>query len=305
MLGVHKEIHTTNEPWLLLPFVYAQREHGVYSEYVHTSSNKAINEVIKQLPSGRADYFKALKKMALSVYNDLNTEGAIYFIDKTPRYYLIIEEIGRIFPDAKFIFLFRNPLATLASMIQSFWGGQIGDYRHRIDIYEGPRLLASGYKTFPHANIKIHYEDLILQPEPTIQLICEYLELSYDERMLSAFSSVHLPGSMGDSIGTKSYRTIDEKPLNKWQSVLGTSYRVTYAKHFLNAIGDSTILALGYRPDRLLDDLNGIEVKPSWGINERYHLLKCSFFSFFEIPMMKKKIKRMFKTRNYSQYIHF
>jgi hypothetical protein len=305
ILTTHDEINTTGEPWLLLPLVYAQREHGVYAEYVHTSSNKAINEIIGQLPEGRADYFKAVRKMALSIYNDLNANGEKYFLDKTPRYYLIINEISQIFPDAKFIFLFRNPLSNLASLIQSFWGGKLGDYRHRIDIYEGPRMLAAGYKTFLRPCHTVRYEDLVQKPGETIQAICDYLDLEYNDRMLSAFSGVRLKGSMGDSIGTKNYKMVDSQPLNKWKAILGSRHRVAYAKKILDFIGEDAIQTMGYHSESLNKDLDNLESGQSLAIADRYLLLKCSFFSIFEIPLMKHKVKRMLKTRNYRQYIHF
>ena len=54
-------------------------------------------------------------------YASDSDSDSIYFLDKTPRYYLILKELEQVFPDAKFIFLFRNPVQIYASML-STWG---------------------------------------------------------------------------------------------------------------------------------------------------------------------------------------
>jgi hypothetical protein len=48
---------------------------------------------------------------------DLYTRAAgeaRYFLDKTPRYHYVVDDLFRVFPEAKTIFLWRNPLAIVA-----------------------------------------------------------------------------------------------------------------------------------------------------------------------------------------------
>ncbi len=73
--------------------------------------------------------------------------GETYFLDKTPRYYLIIPEIAQIFPDAKFIFLFRNPLQVISSVMKTWCKGTLnGLHRYNNDLINGPQLLSEGYE---------------------------------------------------------------------------------------------------------------------------------------------------------------
>lgn len=116
LLLANASIGGTAEPWLLLPFIYALKKHGIVSEYSHKICQEAINEFITLLPNGEQAYNDELRKFISGLYRAQLHDEEIYFLDKTPRYYLIIPEIARVFPDAKFIFLFRHPLQILASL---------------------------------------------------------------------------------------------------------------------------------------------------------------------------------------------
>ena len=70
--------------------------------------------------------------------------GATWFVDKTPRYHLVVDEIMELFPDARFVFLWRHPLAVAASMIESFGRGHWNLDRYGVDLYGGvDRLVAA------------------------------------------------------------------------------------------------------------------------------------------------------------------
>ena len=121
MLAGHPEISTVSEPWILLPLVYSQKQTGQLSNYSHRNSQLGINDVINQLPQKERDYNLAIRSMSDHIYEKLCLNNEKYFLDKTPRYHLIAQEIISIYPDAKFIFLFRNPLDVYASVMTT-WG---------------------------------------------------------------------------------------------------------------------------------------------------------------------------------------
>ena len=124
ILAAHSKISTVSEPWILLPFVYALKEEGSYSEFVHKAMVRAFSDFCEELPNGRKDYFDELSVFALRLYSKACQCESEYFLDKTPRYHLIVEEIIKMFPNGKFIFLWRNPLSIVASMMKSWAGGK-------------------------------------------------------------------------------------------------------------------------------------------------------------------------------------
>lgn len=304
ILACHPEIATTSEPWFLLPFVYTLRQRGVFAQYSHVSLSNAMADILDQLPNGSQDYFEGLRLFAETIYGKLNSGNATYFLDKTPRYYLIINEIGKIFPDAKFIFLFRNPLAVLSSMITSFYRGKLGDWRHKIDLYEGPSLLVKGYQALKDRSLAIQYENLLQEPEQTVGNICKYLNIPYSADLVVNFTKIFFSGSMGDSIGAKKYKNIEPETLEKWKSVLGTTLRKTYAKRYLKALGHNLIKSLGYDLEGLIKNVDELDTKNKKIFIDGVELLLCELRIFFEIPMIKKKIKD-YKAFNERLYVHY
>ncbi|HWN97614.1 MAG TPA: sulfotransferase, partial [Methylomirabilota bacterium] len=105
LLATHPQIQTIGEPWLAIPFVYALREKGVSAEYIHVSMAQGFGDFVSKLPGGRADYFQEVRAMLERLQQKIPAPGKTYFLDKTPRYHLILEELAEIFPDAKFIVL--------------------------------------------------------------------------------------------------------------------------------------------------------------------------------------------------------
>src|SRR3712207_7451790 len=56
ILAAHEPIATASEPWILLPYLYTLREHGVYAEYNHRILVQAVEDFCAVLPGGRDDY---------------------------------------------------------------------------------------------------------------------------------------------------------------------------------------------------------------------------------------------------------
>ena len=284
--------------------MYTLRSRGTFAEYSAVSLSNAMSFLIDSLPNREQDYYEALRFFAESVYQRLSNENVKYFLDKTPRYYLILNEIAKIFPDAKFIFLFRNPLGTLASVIQSFNAGKLGDFRHRIDLLKGPRLLAEGYEQLKNRSFPIRYEDLVVHPKETLQSICEYLNIQYEQAMAEDFLKVPQVG-LGDQYGSRTYNQLEKKTLNHWKTVLSTRYRKKYALRYLKRIGRQTIEVFGYDYEDLISELENIPTKSKCSIADRYYLSKCIFFSLFEIPLFRKKLKDMVINREKTSFIHY
>ena len=229
LLATHPKISTVSEPWLLLPFCYALKPAGVFSEYDHGTCYNAISDFVQQLPNKAYDYNDALSNFAYTLYEKAGDLEALYFLDKTPRYYLIIPEIAKIFPSAKFIFLFRNPLQIMASHIDSWTKGRLRLERYYIDLYRGPKLLAEGYENLKGKSIKVHFDDLIKNTDKTLKNIFDYLELEYDPTLIENFTKVKLDGQFGDKEGYFKYDQIESKAIDKWKEVFATRYRKKFA----------------------------------------------------------------------------
>lgn len=292
ILSTHEDISTKSELWFLLPHVEAIKNKYTYSRYSNISLRNATKALLEQLPGGEDDYYQAIRMLSDHLYGRLAKNNEKYLLDKTPRYYFIIDEISKIYPDAKFIFVFRNPLAIAASVIESFNKNHLGDYRHKIDLYLGPRMLADGYNQIRDRSIAVSYEDLVRDPETTVQEICEYLEIPFHADLLNNFADVPV-GALGDQYGSKKFTSIVPERVENWKRVFSTTYRKKFLRNYLDEIGRYPVEVFGYDYDDLTKQVNGYDVSFSLGIRDRYDLFMCCLMSYFEgLIFIERIIKR-------------
>ena len=258
ILAAHEPIATASEPWILLPYLYTLREHGIYAEYNHRLLVQAVEDFCAVLPGGRNDYVAEIRRFALSLYGKASPNGTRYFLDKTPRYHLISDEIVNAFPDGKHLFLWRNPLAVVASIIETWAGGKWNLYRFKVDLFDGLENLVRTYERHEDRVHSVRYEELVTKPEETWGEVFRYLDLSFDRSALKLFSNVELVGRWGDHSGTQKYTEISTDPLEKWRRTLNNPVRKAWCRRYLNWIGRDRLAVMGYDLDGLLADLNSL-----------------------------------------------
>ena len=274
ILMSHNDIASVAEPWLMLPFVYAYKKEGILSEYSHATSYAAFEDFIFNLPFKEADYYNALGDFASTLYEKQCTNNEIYFLDKTPRYYHIIQQIAQVFPDAKFIFLFRNPVHVMSSMIQTWCDGRFHKmYNYERDLYYGPKALSSGYELLKEKSYAIQYEKFVQEPEKYTKEICEYLEIEFDETILKSFAKQRTKGRMGDPTGVKQYKSVDTKSLEKWKITFNTRFRKYYIRKYIEEMDDGVLQIQGYRKQEILNEINNLKGKNTIPIQDILDLL--------------------------------
>jgi hypothetical protein len=293
ILASHKKIASIAEPWLLLPFVYSIRKEGILAEYSHFNSRNAITDMINELPNKTDDYYEQINLFASSIYQKLCKDSEIYFVDKTPRYYFIIQEIDRIFPNAKYIFLFRNPVHVYSSILRSWGDNRFKNiYRNYLDLNEGPRLMNDGYKALRDKAYAVKYEELVTTPERYIKEICEYLELDYDNEMLAKFAEKQFSGRMGDSTGVQEYKDVDASSLSKWKITFSNAFRKHKVYNYIEMMDEKILTDQGYSKEEILHDIRDLD----GSITGRYILL--DILDYYRSFLIRKfKLNQVFKKR--------
>lgn len=258
VLGAHHDVATTSEPWVLLPYFYTLRDRGVYAEYNHTSVVRAVEDFCAALPGGRADYVAELREFALRLYARATRNGESYFLDKTPRYHLISDEVIDVFPDGKHIFLWRNPLAVVASIIETWGHGRWNLYRHKVDLFDGLESLIQTYERNRDSVHAVRYEDLLTKPEETWGGMFRYLDLPFDASILGRFDAVTLNGRKGDPTGVRKYDQVSQEPLQHWRNVLANPLRKAWCRRYLRWLGHERLAVMGYDLDALMGELDSL-----------------------------------------------
>jgi hypothetical protein len=257
VLAADSQIASVAEPWVLLPFVYALRERGIRAEYSHQLAHVALNDFIRELPNGKKDYLSAIGSAMNELYRKATKErNARYFLDKTPRYALIADEIFEMFPGGKFIMLWRNPLSVIASIIETWGDGKWNLSKHKIDLFDGLANLIDSYQSHSSKVLAIQYESFLRSPEKELSRIAEYLELKLDPDLLKHFDQVKFSGIMGDPTGVKNYREVDYAPLEKWKAAINNPLRKIWCRRYLRWLGEERLRVMGYELNELLRELD-------------------------------------------------
>jgi hypothetical protein len=261
VLAADSRISSAAEPWVLLPLVYALREHGASAEYSHYWANFALNDFVRELPNGKQDYLSAVGSAMRELYQKAaKNKDARYFLDKTPRYALIADEIMDIFPDGKFILLWRNPLAIVASIVETWGEGKWDVSMCKVDLFDGMASLIAGYQAHPEKTLAIQYESFLTSTEKELIRIAEYLELKIDPDVLKTFSQISFRGKLGDPTGVKNYQAVDTAPLEKWKTVINNPLRKMWCRRYLRWLGEERLKIMGYDLKELLRELDSTEM---------------------------------------------
>lgn len=248
LLSQHVEISTEPEPWIAIPFFYALKAGGVNSVYGHKVLANAVNGFVDSFPNKRGDYNAIVAECLGKMYSLGLESGSRYFLDKTPRYHLIVDDLIEAFTNAKFIFLWRNPLAIASSMIQTWGRGRWNLYMFFVDLYQGLDSLVSAFNNNRELSISVKYEDLVAFPDKELARIMAYLQLENDGSILDAFSRAEkIEGrGRGDPTGQYKYRSISKGSRDYWKVIMGNPFRKAWARSYMEWIGDERLKIMGY-----------------------------------------------------------
>jgi hypothetical protein len=252
LLSCNKFVDSVSETWLLLPVFYALKNKGVYAEYSHKGVYDALQDFIQTLPNGEDDYFSAIRGFSSYLYSNASSADALYFVEKTPRYALICDDVIKTFPSSKFIFLWRNPLSIIASMIETWGKGRWNIFRYKIDLYDGMEKMLEVYTNEEEA-ISIRYEDLVDDNVSVVSKVFLNLEgTTFDPDSIQNLSKVKLSGVMGDPTGSKKYSNVSNMSKNSWKKTINTPLRKWWVLRYLKWLGAERLRVMGYDYDELV-----------------------------------------------------
>jgi hypothetical protein len=103
--------------------------------------------------------------------------------DKTPRYLDEMRRIQEVLPEVRFIHVIRDGRDVSLSFMRVGWGHATLGAGARMwrDRIHNARRVASSIDHY----MEVRYEDLILDIEPTLRRVAEFIELPWDDAMLA------------------------------------------------------------------------------------------------------------------------
>jgi len=252
------------EPWLILSHIFVRHPEGACSIFGHETSAVAVNDFVQTMDGGESAYDKLFKQFALGCYGAAIKNGTDYFVDKTPRNALVLKEIVQLFPRSRYIFLWRNPISIIASMIETFDSGRWNIDRYNADLFIGlPNLVEASALPLSHKSI-VNYESLVEAPVETLQRVSVDLDVDFNitGESLKNINNVVPQGRMGDPTFGQ-YQTISTEPVSKWLRSLASPIRKAWVRDYLHWLGEARLLSMGYSLESLDEQISSIRSDPA------------------------------------------
>lgn len=249
LLSNNSQVNTCSEPWLMLHLSSLIKPELSQATYDSALANKAFEEYLKTHDA--LNFQEKKKQFLLSLYQPMQ-DGYTYVIDKTPRYWELLNELIALFPKSRFIILKRNPFDVVTSIIKTWHVDSLKAlrYYHR-DILLAPNVLQDFCNTH-QTNSQVYtlrYEDLISDTKHEVEKLYSWLEVPFTLEVLDSSKNNKYKGKYGDPYQNTDATNIDslrqqakEKPLDPlfisflsgYAKYLGESFLKTYGAYKFN-----------------------------------------------------------------------
>lgn len=254
MLAVSPNVASSAEPWILLPFWGMRNPGAGRNVYFHHTAANAINDFVGNIAVGEHAYAQAVGEFGRRIYTAA-AAGRSVFLDKTPRYYLMLPLLRAAFPEARIVVLVRHPLAVLASIGQTFYRGRFMWLDYQLDWIEGHQLLAAALREPWPGLMVVRYEELVKTPEAVLPEVCQHIGIDFSEEMMTGYRKVDLPGRMGDPVGVRKYGAVSAQSVEKWHEFFDSPFRRRAAVRMLSQIQEDDLRVLGFSVAQIQSEL--------------------------------------------------
>lgn len=202
-------------------------------EFLHNFDNSQSTEVKVSWFVGVLDSLAAEKQKSI-------------WLEKTPEHLYFIKDIERFLPDAKFIYIWRNPMDTIASLYEvtrispELWGDG-WDLDHCIKRWQEGVLTS--YSHVHKSNHKlVKYENLLEDKTQFLAEICDFLEIDYDSKMLVNYKAKAANLSLNLPWHTGLAKDIESSKVYKYHSCF-KSWEIQYILDKIKGVNSE----IGYR----------------------------------------------------------
>ncbi|WP_274542297.1 sulfotransferase family protein [Bradyrhizobium algeriense] len=260
MLQQHPDIVAPPEPWLML----ALEAFGTV-DHRHPAGASLIQDATSDF-SGRIDRTIVSRAFADAAYGQyLAAAGKRTFVDKTPRYWMVLDFLDSLYPEAPHILLLRNPYAVAASL-KSTWGiplvpeswppASLSDLSNLMlilppdiasslaDLVLGLPALAA-HRSRRQTQV-VRYELLVAGPDEEIRRVIA--GLGYDPTGITSATMEQPEYLRSSRFGDRKIlerKAVDDRSVYTWQTELS----IQEMQAITDAIGAELLIELGYEQE--------------------------------------------------------
>jgi hypothetical protein len=171
-------------------------------------------------------------------------KGALRWLEKTPRNILRIDYLFRLFPDAQFIHMIRDPRDTLFSMKQRTLVDRPGwvKFTAKKTAREWVACIAAGlpWRAHPARYLEVRYEQLAQEPEAEMRRVLAFLGEPWFPAVLDAPAAPAQDAHRGQN----EERPVFSTSIGGWRKGLSTAEVAR-----IRSIAGETMALLGYQQE--------------------------------------------------------
>jgi len=194
------------------------------------------NQIIEHAKNWRDLFEITIEQYRIEQYPDIINP---IWIEKSPPHIFYQSEIKSLFPEAKFIYLIRDPRAVIGSLKTMTWSTS--------NVFTLARSWKRSTQKFKSndQSIVIQYESMVKEPKIEIGKLFDFMELSGPFKL-----SEHIDDSVERQIWSShnSFEPINTKHLEKWRKQLS---RTDSDQEIIEHVCRKEMLQYGYQPENL------------------------------------------------------
>jgi len=167
---------------------------------------------------GKHAYPKLIERLVRLYGKKIGKPEFSIWADHTPNHIKYIRTLFTLFPQAKLVHLVRDGRAVAASIIPLDWGpNTIVSAAHWWMEYLSFGLAAESHWG-PDRILRMRYEDILAEPEKHLQMICRFVGIDYQHKMLlgGGFRIPHYTAKQHPLVGQRP----DSSRINAWRKTL-------------------------------------------------------------------------------------
>ncbi len=238
--------------------VLAPKNKGIY----HKRAEKLINS----LDSNDRDPANLFMAAVLEL---CKAEGKSIPCEQTPRNIFYADKLLQLFPNAKLVHVIRDPRAVMASQKFRWRRRSLATIKTGVSHYQSLRVWIN-YHPYTAARMwlkatqqalrmenhprftTIRFEDLLREPEKTVQNLCKEFDLQFDPNMLDVGQ---INSSHQSSVGG-ARKGLHTDAIDKWQRILAPG-EISVANRLCHSLMD----VHGYKQLRQMDERSNNEFR--------------------------------------------
>ena len=222
-------------------------------EFKEQFSQTALDSSLSKTQANKKRVFDTMMLLLI------NKKQKILCCEKTPQHFNNIEEILELYPDAKIIHLLRDGRDTVNSLIKMPWRpeGLLTNSRYWKRYARKSINIIDKYNKQEKNFHCLRYEDLLQTPQESLSKLCTFLEIEFEEAMLSkSKDQTGIFSAWESSWKHKAMEELDSTRIGTWNKELDDK-----EKKLINWHLKDQLIALGYAVgDEAYGARDGLEI---------------------------------------------